>query len=146
MKEGLEKVIEFAFEHSTTRAFLIFSGILVIFSMGYAKEFIPVVFFTLFYAFVVYRILVLRKTEVWGNYAVGDTLGALLYFVIDLLFFVSWVVGSVLLLSGVHLLNLLSYFQFGIFFWSALIMFVSWLVLIFWRAVKEERKNPPSSK
>lgn len=141
MKEEVKKIIEFCFKHSTARAFLIFSGVLVIFSMIYAKEFIPVGFFTLFYAFVVYKISVLRKAEVWGNYAVGDTLGALLYFVVDFLFFVSWILGSTLLISGEPLLNLLPICYFGIFFCSAFVISISWLVLIFWRAVKEERKN-----
>lgn len=141
MQKEIQKLIKFAFEHSTARALLIFSGILVIFSIGYAKEFSSVAFFTFFYAFVAYKILVLKKAEVWGRYAVGDTLGALLYFIIDLLLFVSWVIGTTLLLSGVHLLNLLSYCQFGVFLWSSLIMLVPWLVLTFWRAIREERRN-----
>ena len=141
MQEEIRKTVKFAFEHSTARALLIFSGLLVIFSMGYAKEFVSVAFFTFFYALVAYKIIVLRKAEVWGNYAVGDTLGAILYFLVDLLFFVSWIIGTIFLLSGAPLVSLLFYCQFGTFFISALIVSASWIALIFLRAIREERKK-----
>ena len=63
MRDLFEKVIEFCFDHSTARAFLIFSGIFLIFSIGYAKEYTLIAFFTFFYALIAHRIVVLRKEE-----------------------------------------------------------------------------------
>lgn len=151
MKEEIQKIIEFCFEHSTARAFLVFSGILVIFSMGYAKEFISIAFFTLFYAFIAYRIVVLRKAEVWGDYAAGDSLGALLYFVIDWLLFVSWIIGTLILLSVVPSIDLLNTYQSTYLFGFlsvlgiALATLISWIVLIFWRAIRQEREKSKKS-
>lgn len=140
------KIIKFGFEHSTARAFLIFSGVFIIFSIGYAKEFVPLAFFTFFYAFVAYRIVVLRKAEVWGDYAVGDNFGALLYFLIEWLFFISWIAGSVLLLANVKLMNLFIDYQniflsqlFSVVITLASATFVAWTVLIFWRKHKHEK-------
>lgn len=145
-KEEINKIIEFGFEHSTARAFLIFSGILVIFSRGYDKEYISIAFFTFFYAFVAYRIVVLRKAEVWGDYAVGDNFGALLYFLIEWLFFIGWIVGLVLLLANVNVMNLFTDYQhiflsqfFNVIITLAFATFVAWTVLIFWRKHRHEK-------
>lgn len=123
-----------------------FSCILVIFSIGYAKEFSPIAFFTLFYAFIAYRIVVLRKAKVWGNYAVGDSLGALLYFVIDWLLFVVWIIGILILLANMSSMNLSWIYQstYGSVFLNVLgvvfAVFISWMVLIFWRAIQQGKK------
>lgn len=146
--EKIEKILEFCFEHSTARAFLVFSAIFVIFSVGYAQKYVPISLFFLFYAFIAYRIVVLRKAEKWGNYAVGDWLGALMYFLIDWLFFVAWISGTILLLNKVNMQNLLSDYQYNFlseFFVYILIftsvIFISWIVLIFWRRIADDRKD-----
>lgn len=146
MQERIRKIIEFGFEHSTARAFLIFSGIFVIFSIGYAKEYTSIAFFTFFYAFIVYRIVILRKTEIWGDYAVGDNFGALLYFLIEWLFFIGWIAGLVLLLTDVNLVNLFGDYRhiflskfFVVVLTLASTTFVAWIVLIYWRKIGHEK-------
>ena len=146
--EKVEKIFEFCFEHSTARAFLIFSAIFIIFSAVYAKEYVLISLFFLFYAFVAYRIVVLRKAEKWGDYAVGDWFGALLYFLIDWLSFIAWIVGTILLLNKVYMTNLLTNYQHnflsGLFVYVlvfASAIFISWIVLIFWRKIRAKKNN-----
>jgi len=137
------EIIKFGLQHSIALAFLIFSGIFIIFSIKFEVEkYILIAFFTFFYALLAYRIRVISKKEVWGDYAVGDNFGALLYFLTEWLFFIGWIVGSVLLLNDVQLFDLFSdhgFFTIILTFASA--TFVAWAVLIYWRKICHESSD-----
>ena len=88
MKDFLKAEIDAIFSHSTSRAFLVFSSILLIFSIGYAKEYSLIAFWTFFYALIAHKFVVIRKLEDWSKYLVGNTLGAILYFFLDWISFI----------------------------------------------------------
>lgn len=140
MKKEIWKIIEFGLKQSTALAFLIFSGIFIIFSIKFGMEkYILIAFFTFFYALLAYRIRVISKKEVWGDYAVGDNFGALLYFLTEWLFFIGWIVGSALLLNDVQLFDLFSDYRFFVIVLTfASAIFVAWIVLIYWRKICHE--------
>ena len=149
MQELFKRITEFSFEHSTARAFLVFSSIFLIFSIGYAKEYSLIAFFTFFYSLVAHRIVVFRKTPKWGDSAVRTWFGALLYFLLDWSLFVGWIIGTVILLVEVHgtgfldLLGNVKYFSLFKFFYITIgfsfLIFLLWLVQAFWLAIQEEK-------
>lgn|SRR3989338_2050856 len=106
MKDFLKAEIDAIFSHSTSRAFLVFSSILLIFSIGYAKEYSLIAFWTFFYALIAHKFVVIRKLEDWSKYLVGNTLGAILYFFLDWISFIGWLLGVLLLLAEVQQRNL----------------------------------------
>ena len=155
MQKEIHNIIKFSFEHSTARALLVFSAIFVIFSIGYTntKEFTPIAFFTFFYAFIAYRLKVISVKEVWGDYAIGDNCGALLYFLIDWLFFIGWIAGSVFLLTDNSLafpyfkdhssfILYIMKFSFG----SALTFFIWWVGKMFYKKIKHDCEQPKETK
>ena len=114
MQDFLPKLIESIFSHSTARAFLIFSGIFLIFSVGYAEGLTLVAFFTFFYALIAHRVAVLKRVE-WGDYTdvsyLGEVLDVILYFLLDWLLFAGWIIGTVILLNEKRELDLLGILQ-----------------------------------
>ncbi|KKU18009.1 MAG: hypothetical protein UX27_C0023G0002 [Candidatus Azambacteria bacterium GW2011_GWA2_45_90] len=150
MQEIFKKITEFSFEHSTARAFLVFSSIFLIFSIGYAKEYVLIAFFTFFYALVAHRIVVFRKTPKWGDNAVRTWFGALLYFLLDWSLFVGWIIGTMILLVEIHwasfldllgnaeYLNLFEVFYITIGF--SFLTFLLWLGQAFWLAIRGDKK------
>lgn len=152
MQDFLPKSIESIFLHSTARAFLVFSSILLIFSIGYAKEFILVAFFTFFYALIAHRMAVFKRVE-WGDYtAVShgiEVLDVILYFLLDWLLFAGWIIGTIILLNekqGLDLLGILQIAEIKNPFIllhriaiSALLTFIIFVVRIFWKISRKTK-------
>lgn len=110
-QEPFKNTLNSIFSHSTARAFLVFSAILVIFSVIYGKEYVLLSFYTFFYALIAHKIVVIRKFDEWDKCLVGSVIGAGLFFLLDLLLFIGWIIGVIVLLSGIpstDLVNLLS--------------------------------------
>jgi len=143
MKDKIVEILIFGLQQSTALAFLILGAIFVIFSIQYGEEqFILLSLFIFFYAFIAYRIRVISKKEVWGDYAVGNNWGAGLYFLIDWLLFIGWIAGSIFLLTD-YLENYRSVFLWTmvISFGLALAFFVAWIIKMFYTKHKIEKIN-----
>jgi len=97
---GLTELVGVGFKHSVAQAFLIFSGILVLFSLSKESKFIFVSFFTLFYALIAHYLTSLRRHESLGQYAVGANKYQIILFTLTYIaFFVWWATGVWSLLS-----------------------------------------------
>lgn len=158
MKDKVVEIIKFGLQHSTAQAFLIFSGFLVVVSMLWAKEYINIVFFTLFYALIVHYLTALRRHESLGRYAVGsDHKQGIRFTVIYISYFIWWVIGvGIILLSTSNsviklfefflprlymsdiLLFILLFIGIGIFF-APFIMTIVWLRRTFANKWKVEK-------
>lgn len=95
MKDEIIKIINVGLQHSIAQAFLIFSGLLVVISMLWAKEYIGIVFFTLFYALIAHYLTALRRHESLGQYAVGKHKEQIILFILlNIFLFVWWSTGT----------------------------------------------------
>lgn len=95
-------VIKEGLKHSSAQGLLIFSGILVIFSIWSHSppSIVATSFFTLFYAIIVHSLTSLRKHESLGKYFVGDSKIQTLWFTVSYFMFLAWwSVGAWALLS-----------------------------------------------
>lgn len=137
-RDTLAGLVKRGLEHSIAQVFLIFSGVLVLISVFKENDYVVISFFTLFYAFVNFKVEGIRKHESLGDHAVGNNFGAVLYSLISLLLLVGWILGSVVLLSDVG--STLGYLKnnFSLLSWitgfvliGALALFVSWMLYIF---------------
>jgi len=91
-KDTFAELIKTGLAHSIAQTFLIFSGALVAVSLIWAKEFVLVSFFTLFYALINFKIEGIRRHESLGRYAVGSYLGqSILFTLISISYFVWWI-------------------------------------------------------
>lgn len=138
MKDKIIEIIKLGLRHSIAQAFLIFSGFLVVISMLWAKEYINVVFFTLFYALIVHYLTALRRHESLGKYAVGnDKLQILLFTLIYIFLFAWWAIGVWSMLFNLGpikwcypisiALPCVSFYAFAL----GLILMIVWLVRFF---------------
>lgn len=99
-KNTIAEVVKYGLSHSIAQAFLIFSGVLVIASVRQANDYIPVSFFTLFYALIAHYLTALRKHESLGRYAVGsDHLQSIRFTITYISYFVWWTTGVGMFLS-----------------------------------------------
>lgn len=95
MKDEVIKIIKEGLHHSIAQAFLIFSGLLVVISMLWAKEYVGIAFFTLFYALIAHYLTALRRHESLGQYAVGKHKEQIVLFtLINIFLFVWWSTGA----------------------------------------------------
>lgn len=146
MDQKVRKIFEFGFEHSTARAIFILSVIASALSVVYAEKYVTIAFFTLFYTFLAYRVTVLRRAEVWGDYLVKGNLGAALYFLTDWFLFVSWISGVLFFMTDSNLAfqQFKSYNSFLllvtiIFLVIGFLAFVVWLGKAFFQKVRDKK-------
>ena len=94
MKDKVIEIIKVGLQHSIAQAFLIFSGLLVVISMLWMREYIGITFFTLFYALIAHYLTALRRHESLGEYAVGKNRGQIILFtLVNIFLFVWWSTG-----------------------------------------------------
>ncbi|TSC91900.1 MAG: hypothetical protein CEN90_15 [Parcubacteria group bacterium Licking1014_17] len=89
--EKLFGIVKDALGHSIAQTFLIFSGILVIFSLSRSPILIIISFSTLIYALIAHYLTAVRRHESLGRYAIGNNPQAILFTITFILFFVWWV-------------------------------------------------------
>lgn len=142
----LSDLIKEGLAHSIAQAFLIFSGILVIFSI-WQRCYVSLSFFTLFYALINFKIEAIRKHSPLGNYGMRDNYGAVLYTIMSWSLLVWWIIGSMSLFGYETLIDIIlgpnsSIFLILICFFSLnlwIVLLVWWMCLIFDR--KREENN-----
>lgn len=147
-KDTLAEIVKTALNHSIVQAFLIFSAGLVIVSVWKSNNYVPVSFFTLFYALINFKIEALRKHESLGRYAVGnDFWQIVLYTFISILYFVWWVTGVVIVISLDRYFEVPDLFRFlpsvkDINFWVLIInigLTTLWFMRLFYNKHKTEK-------
>lgn len=133
MDQEVRKIFEFGFEHSTARALFVLSVIASAFSVVYAEKYVTIAFFTLFYTFLAYRVTVLRKTEIWGDYLVKDNFGAALYFLTDWFLFAAWILGVLFFMTDGNL-AFQQFKSYNNFLWLVTIIFfiLGFLIFFIW--------------
>lgn len=87
--ERLIEIVKKGLDHSIAQAFLIFSAIFVVLATIQAPNYISLALFTLFYAFINFKIESLRKHESLGVYAMGKR-GQIITFTLILIFLLIW--------------------------------------------------------
>ena len=121
MKDIIADVAKSTLEHSIAQTFFAFSGILVIISIWTASNYVPLSFFTLFYAFIAHVLTALRRHESLGKYFVGNDKWQIVWFTLSYIaFFVWWSTGTWSLLNEARVLNLYDF------------MVISFSTLSFW--------------
>lgn len=107
MKDAIADIAKSGLEHSTAQALLVFSGALVIISVWTAQNYVPLSFFTLFYALITHALTVLRRHESLGKYLVGNDKWQVILFTLSyILFFAWWSTGIWALLNATAVVNL----------------------------------------
>ncbi|MBU1987352.1 hypothetical protein KKF94_01300 [Patescibacteria group bacterium] len=133
----LSDLIKIGLLHSIAQAFLIFSGALVIVSVWKNSVYIPLSFFTLFYALINFKIEATRKHPPMGNYGMRTNLGTIFYTLISWSLLIWWIIGLSIMDNN---LGLLLNYKCWYFYVSVacLILILIWIIIIFYEKRKDK--------
>ncbi|MDO8611036.1 MAG: hypothetical protein Q7R95_10955 [bacterium] len=132
----LSDLIKVGLLHSIAQAFLIFSGALVIVSVWNNNDYIPLSYFTLFYAFINFKIEAIRRHPSMGNYGMRTIWGTIFYTLISWSLLIWWIIGVSIINNNLDLLFNYKHRYFYVSLGCLILIFI-WMMIIFY----EKRKN-----